>query len=135
MKYLLWFAALCLPCLLFAQPDSLPVVLILDQFPSDTTRMLLEEEPKPINMATYRKMFGYPENQLEEGMCTKVVFRVLVNSYGEYVAHTCLIPCAHAQYLQQMEQYLPMLRFTPGISGGKPVACWVNLPFNIDALW
>jgi protein TonB len=91
--------------------------------------VFVQEEPKPINMDEVQAAVGYPTVARDADIEGVVVVRVLVDEYGNYRKHR-IIKTAHPVLSEAVESKIKMLRFTPAIQGGKPIAFWVNVPFR-----
>lgn len=89
----------------------------------------VEKQPVPVNLNDIKKNIGYPANAKAAGIEGKVVIRVLVGSDGRYKKHV-VIKKPHALLVAPCVKEVKKLQFTPAIQAGKPVQCWVNIPFK-----
>lgn len=106
---------------------DLPEVVV-EKEPDVNAFIVVEEEPKPVNMGEVQKSIGYPQVARDAGISGNVVVRVLVGKDGTYTRHRVLNG-VHPVLEKAVEKELPRLRFTPAIQGGKPIPFWVNIPF------
>ncbi len=88
-------------------------------------------EPEILNMEQIRKNIGYPDIARDAGIQGMLVVRVLVDESGNYVRHV-MIKKVHPVLSQQVEVYLPLLKFTPAIQNNRPIKFWVNIPFRFS---
>lgn len=88
-----------------------------------------QELPKPINMGEVRKAIGYPPVAREANIQGQVMLRILVDEKGNYMRHI-VSKAAHPLLQLEVEKHVHELRFTPNLQNGKPIKCWVNIPFN-----
>ncbi|GAB4422136.1 MAG: hypothetical protein OHK0039_37910 [Bacteroidia bacterium] len=112
--------------------EEIPDVIV-EQEPHVDDFVFAEEEPRPINIDEIKMLIGYPEIAREAGIKGNVIVRVLVDKKGNYAKHR-IINQVHPLLSKAVEEQLPKLRFTPAIQGGKPIAFWVNIPFNFILL-
>ncbi len=98
------------------QPDSKELVLV-------------DAEPRPLNLAQIQQMIGYPDAAKKENLQGLVVVRVLVGQEGEYLRHE-VIKDPTPILTQEVEKYLPALKMAPATKDGKPVNFWINVPFH-----
>lgn len=89
----------------------------------------LQKQPTAINLSEISKNIGYPPTAKAAGIQGNVVFRVLVSPEGKYVKHI-ITKKAHALLVNPCLNEVKKLQFSPAIQAGKPVACWVNIPFS-----
>lgn len=94
----------------------------------EDTFMLLDKEPRPVNMDMLKQMIGYPELAKEARIEGKVILRIQTDKYGNYVRHKVLKD-PHAILTNAVTSRIQHLRMTPGIQGGKPIPVWVTVPF------
>lgn len=115
---------LCLGVILFS-----PAVFSQGTEPSPDDFVYAEKEPVALNLAEVRKTIGYPQAAIQKNLEGTVVLRILVDDKGNYVKHK-IIRTTDALFTEAVETHAPSLRFTPALSGGKPMMFWVNIPFN-----
>lgn len=94
--------------------------------------VIVQEQPRPINMDEIRKKIGYPI-VLRDGIEGVVMFRILVDENGNYVRHI-VSKSAHPLLQAEVEKYVKELHFTPAIQAGKPIKFWVNIPFTFKLM-
>ncbi len=90
--------------------------------------ILLDEEPKPINLDEVRSAISYPKAW--QDISGKVVVRVLIDKAGNYVKHIVL-KNPHDELTQEVTKHLHKLKFTPGKFANEPLSVWLTIPFNI----
>lgn len=95
--------------------------------------VMLEKEPMPVNMDQLRKMIGYPPMAIEAEIEGKVVVRVLVDKYGDYIKHSVLKD-PHPILTRAVSSQVNKLKVTPGIQAGKPISVWITIPFDFVLL-
>ncbi len=100
-----------------------------DGDPEETTFVLLEKEPQPVNLDDLKAAIGYPLMAKEAEIQGKVIMRVLVDKFGNYVKHIVLKD-PHPILTNAVASKIDMLKMTPGIQSGKPIKVWVTLPFD-----
>lgn len=89
----------------------------------------LQKQPKAMNLNEISKNIGYPPTAKAAGIQGKIVFRVLVSPNGKYVKHI-IVKKQHPLLVNACLKEVKKLEFSPAIQAGKPVACWVNIPFS-----
>lgn len=97
--------------------------------PKSTDWIVVQEQPKPINMSDIRKAIGYPSVARDAGIEGELLFRILVDEQGNYVRHL-VSKSAHPLLQMEVEKRIKDLHFTPAIQAGKPIKFWVNIPFK-----
>lgn len=125
-------ALCCFVCTANAQSLSTADSMLLASLPSDSL-ILVEEEPKPMNMGDIQRSIGYPQTSRDAGLQGVVIPRVLVDSMGNYVTHTVIKRSAPSLTIA-VEKEIHKLKFTPAIQDGKAIPFWVNIPFNFKLL-
>ncbi len=102
--------------------------VVVEKEPDVNAFIVVEEEPKPVNMGEVKQAIGYPQVARDAGIEGNVVVRVLVDKNGGYRRHI-ILNGVHPVLEKAVAAQLPKLRFTPAIQGGKPIQFWVNIPF------
>lgn len=95
--------------------------------------IVVEQEPKPLNMVDVQRLIGYPHEARKLGIQGNVVVRVLLNKEGRYLSHKVLNGVSPL-LSDEVEKYIPEIRFSPAIQAGKPISFWVNIPFVFKLL-
>jgi len=108
---------------LYGQGDSL-----IEKDPHSDSLIVLEKEPIPINMNEIKKKIGYPMKAQKDSIQGKVLFRVLIDKEGNCVSYK-LLKSVSSIFTEAIEPYIKELKFTPGFRKGKPIKCWVTVPF------
>jgi len=99
--------------------------------PDPTAFQSVEKEPAPANLDIIKSRITYPQAAKDIGVTGKVIVRVLVGPDGKYMRHMVL-RSPHNLLATEVEKHLKSLEFTPGIQAGKPVKCWVTIPFSFN---
>jgi hypothetical protein len=88
--------------------------------------LIFEPEPEPLNLDSVKLLIQHP------GICAegKVIVRVMLDTEGYYLQHIVL-RTPHELWTASVVAVLPLLRFTPATMAGKPIKCWVTIPFPI----
>lgn len=101
----------------------------VEEDPDINAFIAVEKDPQPVNLGDLKKLIGYPSSAREMGISGKVTIRILVNAEGKYEKHQ-VIRSPHQVLTDACVAQIKNLQFTPGIQGGKPIKCWVNVPFD-----
>ena len=110
-------------------------VAILDSVPASSNGPVMIEmsvqdrQPKALNINEIKKTIGYPKIARDAGIEGKVVARIEVNKFGEYVGHE-IIESAHEILSRAVEEHLGKLEFETPAKDGKAVTVKVTVPFN-----
>lgn len=107
---------------LYAERDSAPE-------PDMNKFVLVQEQPKPINLDEVKMAIDYPLIAREMEIQGQVIVRILVDKKGKYVKHI-IAKAGHPILQKEVEKWLDFLVFSPAIQGGNPIRFWVNIPFN-----
>ncbi len=108
--------------------------IIYEVEPDCTCGLWFDEElPQSLNLDDFKKRLGLPAVTYQEEGKTKLIVRILINKQGRYASHK-VIHCDDPSLLYPVEKHLPMLRFTPAITGGKPVPFELNIPLYFDLI-
>ncbi len=83
--------------------------------------------PKPLNYAAVKAQIVYPSMLQEAGIYDWVVFQVLVDPAGNYLAHEAKE--GHLLALGEIEKYLPQLEFSPNPMSFNVSPLWVTVSF------
>jgi len=114
-------------------------VAILDSVPaSDNGPVMIEmtvtdRQPKALNINEIKKTIGYPKIARDAGIEGKVLAKIEVNKFGEYVGHE-IIESAHVILSNAVEEHLSKLEFETPAKDGKAVTVKVTVPFNFVLL-
>jgi TonB family protein len=84
---------------------------------------------EPVNMFKFNFSVGYPPEAKEAGIQGTVLVKILVSKHGE-VLDSKLISSPGKLLTDPVMQKLPLLKFSPAIKDGKPVASWTTAPFR-----
>ena len=99
-----------------------------EKIPGPRDYIELEREPQLLNQMEVVKLIGRPGVAATEYGIGRVLVRVLVDQEGKYVKHI-LLRKVHPDLDQAVVEHLPACKFSPGIQGGKPLMCWITIPF------
>ena len=97
--------------------------------PGPNDFILLEKEPKPLNLDEIKMKIGYPAEAKELEISGKVIVRILVSESGIYLKHI-IIKNPNPVLTSAVESKIPGLRFSPGMLDGKNVKSWLTVPFD-----
>lgn len=100
----------------------------VEKVPGPNDFLELEREPQLLNQQELVKLIGRPGVAATEYGLGRVMVRVLVDREGNYVKHI-LLRKVHPDLDQAVIDHVPACKFSPAIQAGKPVMCWVTLPF------
>jgi TonB family protein len=87
----------------------------------------VEKNPEPISLVKP----VYPEIAQRAGLTGLVVLRVLVNKEGKPM-RTAVIKADNDIFVEPAKEAAMKTLFTPAIQNGKPITCWVNIPFRFS---
>ncbi|MEM7370644.1 MAG: energy transducer TonB [Bacteroidota bacterium] len=98
-------------------------------------RIIDFEMPQPTNFQEVFGNFQFPQWKIarDAGICGTVIFRIFVNTSGQYTAHE-LIHSVHPLLSAPLEERIDKLRFSPAMQAGNPVPAWVSIPFRICSI-
>lgn len=100
-----------------------------EEDPDPNALILLEKEPSILNMKVVKDSIGYPEAASIAKIQGKVRVKVLVGKQGQMERYI-VISDPHPILTKAVTDRLEMLKFTPGILYGRPVKCWMMIPFD-----
>ncbi len=98
-----------------------------DDNPDPSTFQAVEKNPEPIQLVKP----VYPEIAQRAGLTGLVVLRVLVNKEGKPM-RTAVIKADNEIFVEPAKEAAMKTLFTPAIQNGKPITCWVNIPFRFS---
>lgn len=87
----------------------------------------VEKNPEPIQLAKPI----YPEIAKRAGITGVVVLRILVSTEGKPIK-IALIKADNEMFVEPSKEAAMKTIFSPAIQNGKPIACWVNIPFRFS---
>ena len=119
---LTFFGLLLLPFLGFSQIDPTREI-------GPNEFVILDKEPVPLNLSELKALIGYPNEALHAGIDGQVLIRIMIDEQGEYLKYLILND-PHPILTNSVLQKIDSIRFTPAYQGGKPVKCWVTIPFH-----
>jgi periplasmic protein TonB len=90
---------------------------------------LVQQEPQPVNLDDIKRNLKYPEVAKQAQIQGKVMVRILVNKEGVPIKHV-VKRSPHDLLTKSCVDEIYKLRFKPAINAGKPVVCWVSIPFD-----
>jgi periplasmic protein TonB len=121
------------PCPTCPPGDDVTTVLPDEKELKPTDFVLLDKEPRAVNLDELQSIIGYPPMAKEAEIQGKVTLRVMVDKNGDYVKHIVLKD-PHPLLTKAVCDKIHLLKMTPGIQAGKPIKVWVTLPFNFQLL-
>jgi TonB family protein len=89
----------------------------------------VDSEPQILNLADVQQQIGYPQLAKYKGIEGTVHTRVLVDSTGKFVKHM-ILKSPDKSLDMAVSGSIYYLKFTPALYNGKPVAYWLNIPFE-----
>ena len=87
----------------------------------------VEKEPAPI---TFVKPV-YPELAVKSGITGIVILRVLVSKEGKPV-RVVVFKADNEMFIEPAKKAAMETIFSPAILAGKPIACWLNMPYKFS---
>lgn len=99
---------------------------------NDSIYFAVDKEANPLNLNNINRLIGSaacPNLAPIDVYTGKIIFCILVDSQGKYVTHQ-QVRGEQSTLSQCIESLLPRLQFSPAIQAGKPVAMWINIPFE-----
>ncbi|MCB0723412.1 MAG: energy transducer TonB [Ignavibacteriae bacterium] len=88
----------------------------------------VEVAPKPVNLGSVRGSMRYPEIARSSGTEGRVTAKILVGADGSVIKVGSL--SGPSVFHDEVRDKVGALQFTPALQNGKPVKCWVSVPFN-----
>jgi protein TonB len=95
--------------------------------PDPSSLMRVEKNPEPIKLVKPH----YPEIAQKAGITGIVILRVLVDKEGRPLK-TKLIKADNEMFIEPSKDAAMKTMFTPAIQDGKPISCWINIPFKFS---
>lgn len=99
----------------------------VDDNPDPSSFVPVEKEPMPI--AQVKPV--YPEIASRAGLTGQVVLRVLVNKEGRPIK-VMVFKADNDIFVEPAKEAAMKTLFTPAIQNGKPITCWLNMPFKFS---
>ncbi|MEZ4847844.1 MAG: hypothetical protein R3B93_04290 [Bacteroidia bacterium] len=93
--------------------------------------LFADEEPRPVNLDQVQNCIDLPAGKFSHPYTDHLTFQILVNKNGNYITHK-LIRGKRNRHAKSIENCLSQLKFVPAILHGRPVDCWVNIPFRVE---
>jgi protein TonB len=88
----------------------------------------VEESPECINLLEVSRKIIYPEEAKENAIKGKVYIQALVGFNGDVIKLGSIY--GPEVFYKEVKRVSMMLKFTIARVKGKPVKCWVTIPFN-----
>lgn len=98
-----------------------------DDYPDPSTFIPVEKNPERIQVVTPE----YPEIAQRAGLTGQVVLRILVNKEGKPVK-TMVMKADNDIFIEPAKEAAMKTLFTPAIQNGKPITCWVVIPYKFS---
>lgn len=89
--------------------------------------------PIPINLEEVEALLSYPKPGKRRREEAVFIVKFLIDTRGNYLAHQ-ISENANTIFVEEVEQHVHKLKFTPAIQGGRPIKFWVNVPFRFTLL-
>lgn len=100
-----------------------------EAYPEIEEMVMASEQAIPLNMRAVKNAIGYPQVARDKGIEGMVVLRILVDKKGNIQDYKTIV--AESPLLEEaVIAHIAELQFKPGRTDGKPIAMWVNIPFN-----
>lgn len=93
--------------------------------PDPDTYIAVEKNPEPIT----RIAPEYPKEAIEGKATGFVVLRVLVSKEGKPLK-AVIVKADHEIFVKPAIEAVMKTMFTPAIQNGKPIMCWINIPYR-----
>lgn len=90
-----------------------------------------EKLPQAKNINRIRRRMDYPKRLLATGKEGEVLCAVRVDEDGKYMEHS-ILKSSDPLFTAEVEKYIKDLKFKPAQKDGKPVACWISIPFKFS---
>lgn len=87
----------------------------------------VEKAPAAVNLQHIKSMMRYPEIALQSGIEGRVIVKVLVSKNGSIIRIGGI--SGPEIFHEEVREKIMELQFTPALVNGKPVQCWVSVPF------
>lgn len=65
----------------------------------------------------------------EQGLAGTFIYKTYIDENGNYLRHINP-PNIPTVFYKEIEKHISKVKFSPGIQNGKPIKCWVNVPFH-----
>ena len=88
----------------------------------------VEKAPSPVNLSSVRSSMRYPEIAKSSGTEGRVTVKVLVGTDGSVIKVGGI--SGPDVFHSEVRSKVTDLQFTPALQNGKPVKCWVSVPFS-----
>ncbi len=98
-----------------------------DDNPDPSSFVAVEKNPEPIQLVKP----VYPEIAQRAGLTGMVVLRILVNKEGKPMK-TLVMKADNDIFVDPAKEAAMKTLFTPAIQNGKPITCWVVIPFRFS---
>lgn len=134
---------LLLPCIAFSQTtydfDSLETEHLINlekqrpPYPDPDSIQVFRTPPLPVNLDQVKGLIGYPKAAKERGIEGTVQLRVLFDEKGNYVRHV-VVNDPSPILTRAVEAHVSKLIYVPPSRDERPVAAWVDIPFQFMLL-
>ena len=99
------------------------------RWPPPDSFFVLSKEASIQNLDEVKTLIGFPKELAEAEIEGKVVVRVLFDETGKYIQHIVLKD-PHPLLTKTFTDVVPLMKATPAEICGRPVACWVTIPYD-----
>lgn len=97
--------------------------------PQEEKPVFLDKAPIIENLTDIKELIGYPADARRSQVTGTVLVQVLVDENGKVAKYQVIsdtLPIITARVIE----FLPMLKISPAQMDKKPIACWVEIPFE-----
>lgn len=114
----------------FAHPDRMVMTEAeVKQAEALLDSIYVDDNPIPLNMGEVRRQLMFPNCAKDASMTSKIVIKLWVSTDG--VPDAYLVKRGQDNcFCETSLQAAASIRFTPAHRAGKPVACWITIPFH-----
>ncbi|MFN8397696.1 MAG: energy transducer TonB [Bacteroidia bacterium] len=102
-------------------------------YPHPDSVQVFHTPPIPVNLDQLKGLIGYPMAAKERGIEGTVQLRVLFDEKGNYVRHV-VVNDPSPILTRAVEAHVSKLIYVPPSRDERPVAAWVDIPFQFMLL-
>lgn len=124
--FILFLWGLLLVTSVFSQTPQLTVE---ERDPEPYEFVLADRQPEPLNLWEILRRIEYPKYCKEHYIVGKFFVKLLIDKDGNPINHKVL-RSPHELVTQAVLFEIYCLKFSPAIKDGKPIKCWISLPYE-----